>query len=163
MALISKPRSVGLDFATGTGIWDSVAATYTEYSAHFEMFGLAGLTRAEIQANTVDYIVEKMAAGAWQLGVEMNVRPNTGAFRKLWNAAVSASLAIPYRIKENANTAASDDEIWIYGAFIPTKGVGLGTAFGGIVETGAITFQPAGSEPYVKFTYTAGDVYYGKT
>lgn len=167
MALIAKPRALGLDFTTGTGIWDSVAATYTEEADHFEIINIAGFARAEIQANTADYVVDKMAAGAWQFPIELNVRPAAGAagatFRKAWNAAVSAAVAIPYRLKEDVNAAAADASIWIYGAFLPTKMLSLGAAFGGIVETGTVTFSPAGSEPYIKITYTAGDVYYGKT
>lgn len=161
MSLITKPRGFAMDFSTAA--WDTGSPTFTEYASHFEVVSIAGMGRAEINANTADYVVDKMAAGAWQFPLELNIRPNTGAFRKSWNAAVSAATAVAWRLKEDVSAAAGDDAIWIYGAFLPTRMVGLGAAFGGIVESGTVTFQPAGSEPYIKITYSAGDVYYGKT
>lgn len=148
------PNAAGLWFDFAEPDWTAATIT-TAWHNSAENFSPSGFGRAELEANTIDYIVERMAAGAWQLAVSCKLRPATIAMLTAWDAAVIAGAAISYRWIMQRGIAISATNIAFQGSVLPTKMLLGQSNFAGLTETD-MTLQPSGVTPYVGVEYSTG-------
>ena len=163
--MATKNFGLWLDFSVPN--WDTGAPTFdvatTAWHDQVKTTSIL-IDRAEHENMTGRALVETAAAGQWLFDVSIELTIDDGAKRRSWNNAVAAGQPVAYKFIEDRSAAPSEDNVAIFGAFLPSKGISGSTAFGEPIRR-SFTFKPAGPEPYIKVAYgpTAGDeVYFGK-